>query len=251
MKKARIFVIPGSHPSLAGRLMLEHKGIDYGRIDLVPALHKLVVRAAGFPGVTVPALRIDGRKVQGTHAIAVALDEIQPEPRLLPEDPAERARVEEANRFGDEILQPMPRRMIWWALKRDRSGLRSYSVGAKLGLPVGLAVKTAAPFVALSARFNESTDENIRADLEALPGVIDQVDAYIADGTIGGPQPNLADFQIATSVRLFMTFEDFGDAIAARPAGEHARRIVPDYPGLLPKTFPDAPDLRASAPRTS
>lgn len=249
--KTRLFVVPGSHPSLAGRLMMERKGIPYSRVDLVPALHKLVVRAAGFGGVTVPALRIEGRKVQGTRDIAVALDEIQPEPRLLPEDRDHRARVEEANRFGDEVLQPMPRRMVWWALRRDRSALGSYSQGARLGLPVGLAVKTAAPFVRLSARFNEATDDNVRADLDALPGVIDRVDAYIADGTIGGDEPNLADFQIATSVRLLMSFEDFREAIAARPAGRHAMRLVPDYPGVLPRAFPDPPDLTVSEPRTS
>jgi hypothetical protein len=35
--KAALYVIPGSHPSLAGRLMLEHKGIPYKRVDIAPA----------------------------------------------------------------------------------------------------------------------------------------------------------------------------------------------------------------------
>jgi hypothetical protein len=33
--RATIYVIPGSTSSMAGRLMLEHKGIDYRRRDLV------------------------------------------------------------------------------------------------------------------------------------------------------------------------------------------------------------------------
>ena len=83
---ARLFVIPGSHPSLAARLMLEAKGIPYKRVDLVPVVSKGVVRAAGFPGKTVPALKVEGRKVQGSREIARALDEITPDPPLFPSD---------------------------------------------------------------------------------------------------------------------------------------------------------------------
>ena len=91
---ARLFVIPGSHPSLAARLMLERKGIDYKRVDLVPVVSKAVLRAARFPGVTVPALKLNGRRVQGTRQIAQALDELHPEPPLWPADPEQRAKVD-------------------------------------------------------------------------------------------------------------------------------------------------------------
>ena len=37
-------------------------------------------------------------------------------------------------------------------------------------------MKTAAPIVALSARFNESSDQNARNALEALPALLDRVD---------------------------------------------------------------------------
>ena len=100
--KATLFVMPGSHPSMAARLMLERKGIDYRRIDLVPVLSKGILRLAGFAGVTVPALRLDGEQIQGTGAIARALDAAAPEPPLLPRDPADRAEVEAAERWGDE-----------------------------------------------------------------------------------------------------------------------------------------------------
>ena len=36
--------------------------------------------------------------------------EIDPEPPLFPSDAAERAKVEEAERWGDEVLQPAPAR---------------------------------------------------------------------------------------------------------------------------------------------
>ena len=103
----------------------------------------------------MPALKLDGRRIQGSREIARELDQIQPEPPLFPADPAQRAAVEEAEAWGDDVFQQMPRRMIWWALKRDRAPLASYSEGARLGIPVGLAARTGAPIVALSARFNE------------------------------------------------------------------------------------------------
>ena len=110
---ARIFNVPGSHPSLAARLMLQRKGIDYRRIDLVPAMHKLVLKALRFDDSTVPAIEIDGRKLQGTRRISRELDQLRPTPPLFPADPAQRAAVEDAERWGDEELQSVPRRLVW------------------------------------------------------------------------------------------------------------------------------------------
>ncbi|MGI8462019.1 MAG: glutathione S-transferase family protein [Solirubrobacterales bacterium] len=251
---ARLYVIPGSHPALTARLMLEHKGIAYERTDLMPVVSKGALKLLGFPGVTVPALKIDGRKIQGSKEIARELDRIQPEPPLFPADPSERAAVEEAERFGDEDLQPAARRMLWWALKRDRAPLESFSEGAKLGIPIGLAVKTAAPIVALANRFNEGTDENVRADLAALPGILARVDDYIAAGTLGGEQVNAGDLQVGTSLRLMMSLDDLRPLISARPSGAMALRVVPEYPGRVPPILPDAwlaPLREADAARTA
>jgi glutathione S-transferase len=238
--EARLYVIPGSHPSMAARLMLETKGIAYKRTDLMPVISKAVLRSLGFPRKTVPALKLDGRKIQGTGEIARELDRIQPEPPLLPADPARRAAVEEAERFGDEELQPAIRAILWWALRKDKSPLRSYSEGASLGIPIGLALKTAGPIVAASAHFNEATDDNVRRGLAALPAMLQKIDDWIADGTIGGEQPNVADFQIAPSLRLAMTLDDLRPAIESRPAGELAKRLVPTYPGKTPPVLPPA-----------
>jgi glutathione S-transferase len=206
----------------------------------MPVISKAALKALRFPGVTVPALRIGDERVQGSREIARALDRIQPDPPLFPADPAERSAVEEAERFGDEDLQPAARRVLWWALKRDRSPLESFSTGAKLGIPIGLAVKTAAPIVAASARFNEATDENVRTDLAALPGMLARIDDYIASGTLDGGEINAADLQIATSLRLLMTLDDLRPSIEARPAGKLAIRAVPEFPGRVQPILPDA-----------
>ena len=238
--EARLYTIPGSHPGMATRAMLEYKGIAYKRTDLFPVMSKGILRILGFPGKTVPALKIDGREVQGSRPIARELERLQPQPALFPEDPELRAAVEEAERFGDEELQHPIRQISWWSIKKDSSSLRSYSEGAKLGIPIGLAVKTAAPIVALAARTNEATDENVRRDLAALPGFLDKIDAWIADGVLGGEQLNAADFQIAPSIALAMTLQDLRPAIKARPAGKHARRVIPNYPGDAPPILPPA-----------
>jgi len=238
--KARLYVIPASHPSIAVQLMLEHKGIDYKRTDLMPVVSKGVLRAVGFPGVTVPALKIGSDKVQGSRPIARELERLHPEPPLFPADPDRRVAVEEAERLGDEELQHPIRQLLWWGFKHDKEPLRSYSDGAKLGVPIGLAVKTGGPLIALSARFNEASDENARKALEVLPSLLDRVDAWIASGVLNGDQPNAADFQIAPSIGLAMTLDDLRPLIENRPASELARRFVPNYPGRMPPVLPTA-----------
>jgi glutathione S-transferase len=236
--KARLYMIPASHPSIAVRLMLEHKGIPYKRTDLLPVISKGVLRAVGFPGITVPALKIDGDKVQGSRPITRELERLRPEPPLFPADPEKRAAVEEAERLGDEELQHPIRQLLWWGFKQDKEPLRDYSEGARIGLPIGLAVKTGGPLVALSARFNEASDENARAALERLPDLLDKVDAWIESDVLNGEQLNAADFQIAPSIGLAMTLDDLRPAIESRPAGALARRVVPRYPGKMPPVLP-------------
>ena len=94
--EAKLYVIPGSHPARTAAMMLERKGVPYKRVDLMPVISKGALRAVGFPGITVPALKIDGRKVQGTREIARELDRLRPEPPLFPADPERRAAVESA-----------------------------------------------------------------------------------------------------------------------------------------------------------
>ena len=74
MAEAKLYVIPGSHPSRSAMLMLDRKGIPYKRVDLMPVISKGLLKAMRFPGNTVPALKLDGRRVQGSQEIARELD---------------------------------------------------------------------------------------------------------------------------------------------------------------------------------
>ena len=89
----------------------------------------------GFERPTVPALEIDGRRLQGTAQISRSLDELVPEPPLFPADPDARARVEEAERWGEPVLQPVPRRLFrYLLLTSERARLW---VGAEVMRPAG------------------------------------------------------------------------------------------------------------------
>jgi glutathione S-transferase len=57
-----------------------------------------------------------------------------------------------------------------------------------------------APVIRAAARVNHADDEHVRADLAGLPALVDHVDSLLRAGTIGGAQPNVADFQIATAI---------------------------------------------------
>ena len=236
MATTKLYVIPASHPSKTAELMLDHKGLPYKRRDLITAMHIPILKAMRFPNRTVPALKADGRKVQGTRQISRYLDEVKPDPPLFPA--ARRAEVEEAERWGDEQLQSVPRRLAWYALARDRSDLKGFMQGYKLGLPISLAVATAGPIIWAEKKINKVSDDAVRADLEHLPELLDHVDRLIADGVIGGTDPNAADFQIATSVRLLMAFDQLQPLIAGRPMAAWAERIAPDPGGRIPAALP-------------
>jgi glutathione S-transferase len=238
----KLYSIPGSHPAAAARAMLELKGIPHKRVDLPPVVSRALMRALGFSGNRVPALKVDGRKVQGSRNISRELDVIEPDPPLFPADPEQRAAVEEAERWGDEEFQQLPRTISWWALKRRKGDLGTFledsGPGARFGMPSRIAVATSGPILRMAIRLNDSTDETVRATLAALGPALDQVDRLISDGVIGGEQPNAADFQIGASIALLRTFEDVRSAIEDRPAADLARRLFPWYPGRVRPSFP-------------
>ncbi len=105
------------------------------------------------------------------------------------------------------------------------------------------------PLAMYFARKIGADDAGIRSDMERLPGLIGHVDELIALGVIGGPQPNAADLQIGTALRVLLAIEDLRGVVEGRPAEDLARRILPDYPGPIPKALPQEwrPKVRGSA----
>lgn len=234
----RLYGLSFSHPSIAARLMLERAAIEHRWVTLPGGVHPLYLRAKGFGGSTVPALDWDGRRVQGSLEISRTIEAHGPPGVLFPVETDARRRVEEAEAWGERELQPVPRRLFRWALWRH--GWLRKTLAERGGMPWP-AVTSALmrPLAARFARISGADDATVLADRERLPRLIDRVDALIAEGTIGDPErPNAADFQIGTSVRSMIAFEDLRPLIAGGPAEAHALAILPKFPGPVPPVLP-------------
>jgi glutathione S-transferase len=236
--EARLNSIKLSHPGHAARLMLEHKGIDYALVNVPAGMQAAQIRLAGFKGGTVPALRIDGHRALGTLAISRLLDEIQPEPPLFPAEPSHRRAVEEAEAWGERVLQPIPRRLLRWALRHRHAARMTFA--RELGMPLPqFAAVAMTPGAAFYARREQAgSTERIRRDWDELPGHLDHVDELIAAGTIGGRERNAADYQIGTTLRVILACADFESLIAGRPAEDLARGVWPHYSQRMPPMLP-------------
>jgi glutathione S-transferase len=222
--EAILYAIPGSHPARTGQLMLELKGIPFRRVNLVPGFHRAYVRLRGFAGDRVPAVRFpDGTRAQGTRPLARALDALKPEPRLVPDD----RRVEEAERWGDVVLQQWARRMVVEAGIRDPDLLHDHGNSGRLGhllLRRERPRRQMARLVRLGFRM---TREQLRDDQGRVDEMLDRVDELIAAGVLNGGQLNCADLQIATSLALIEYRLDVRDNLRRRPAGELMERVLP------------------------
>jgi glutathione S-transferase len=219
--------------------MLALKGIDHEVVDLLPGLHPVLLRAAGFRGGTVPALKLSGERVQGSTRISRFLDRVERRSPLFPADPERRRAVEEAEAWGERTLQPVPRRIFRWGTVRGEE-LRRW-LAALSGVPApGLAAKLNAPVARRFARVSDASDDRVRSDLRELPAILDRVDGWIADGTLGGAEVNAADCQLASAVRALLAYEDLEPVLAGRASAELATRLFPDYPGPIPLRLPHA-----------
>jgi len=239
---ARLYGMKHSHPVLASRLALERTRIPFEAHDVLPGLHGVVVRAHGFPAWTVPALEIGGRRIQGTLAIARELQRLAPDAGLYPRDPERRRAVEDAERFGHDELQALARRVFRWAGMRDNA-VRAWMAAYVVGLPAPrLAGLAFAPVMVFFGRVvSKASGAQVRRDLARLPELLDRADALLAQGTIGGAEPNAADLQILTSLRLLIAHEDLRPIVAPRPSGQAALRLIPDFPRPGRDALPPVP----------
>ncbi len=237
----RLFGIPMSHPVLAARAMLERKDLRYRYFDLLAGVHPPSLLALGFRGVTVPAMKLPGgRRVQGSLAIARALEQAVPIPSLYPLNPAARAAAEDAERWGERVLQPVPRRLIRWGLSREPHQRRWFAeVATPLPAPA-FAALLMAPLAPVFSWQAGASDQRVRRDLAELPALLDEVDRLVARGVVGGTELGAADFQIAASIRTLMAIDDVAGLLAGRPAESLALRAIPSVtrvPSVLPEDW--------------
>jgi glutathione S-transferase len=246
VRTPKLYVLPGSHPCAAVEAALALKSIAYDRVDLLP-LSQLLLGPLLYGGITVPGMRLDGQRLVGSRTIMRRLDAFAPTPALLPPpgDPAY-ARVLETERWGDEVFQSVPRRLLAAALVREPAAMESYAGDAKLPLPRAL-LRPALPLTArLMNKRSKGHDGPAAADLAALPRQLERIDGWIAGGILGGEQPNAADLQIGSGVRLLMSVADIRPLIDGRPAAE-LTRYFPPMSGAVPAGVLPAAWLAATA----
>ena len=232
----KLYVVHSSHPCETVRKALDLKGIPYRTVELLIPTH-VPLQKLRFGSRTVPALKLDGgEKISGSRAILRRLDELVADPPLLPADGDARAAVLEAERWGDQELQPVARRIAWAALRHRPGAIPSYQEASQLPRLPRPVVRLVAPAViAIERAMNRASDETVRADLQALPAQLDRIDGWILDGVLSGAQePNAADLQIASSLRLLSTIGDVRPLLAARPAEALATALFPEFPGDVP-----------------
>jgi len=233
---ATLYSLSLSPPSLAVRCMLEWKGIDHRVVNLVPGTQPVALRLLRFRGGTVPALVIDGRRVQGSRRIARALDALRPDPPLFPRGAAARRRVEEAERWGEQVLQDVPRRIFRW-MAANHYVVRRW-LADDSGVPLARLIARPPLQAQLFARASGADDATIQADLASLPEHLAEVERLRAEGVIGGEERNAADFQIATSLRSLAKFADLEPYVGDHPAVRWAATVVPPLPGPVPAVLP-------------
>jgi glutathione S-transferase len=245
-----LYVIPGSHACRSAMLMLEHKEVSYRRVDVVTLLHPLVARLRGFDAGgqtrtagarrplplrmgdrlgTVPALACDDHRISTNRGIARFLDDRHPEPPLFPADPEQRSAVEEAERWANGTLQMAARRILVGAVLHDPLAFSRSAAGGRMGYLLyrrALARRLIIPMIGrLVFAAGPAAERELLAE---LPPMLDRIDAWIADGLLGGAQLNAADFMVAPSLALILYRPDVLPLFEGRPALELVNRLLPE-----------------------
>jgi glutathione S-transferase len=232
-------------------LLLEHKGVSYRRVELPTGLHPLALRLLGFEGHraplrstgerrnrplemldrmgTVPALRMDGERVKTNREIARFLEQHDPDPPLFPDDPGQRSAVEEAERWGDEVLQMAARRLVLAASTRGPDGLIDDGDRGRLGPLIYRHATTRRLASYAFGRFIFAAGPSRERELSlSLSGMLDRVDAWIEAGVLNGERLYAADLMIAPSLALLCYRPDTREQIERRPALALVDRVLPE-----------------------
>ena len=228
-----LYAIPASHPCAAVEAALRREGRAVRARRPPAAASARLAQRRRFGRGTVPGVVFaDGVRVSGSRAIMRALDERVPQPPLLPPAGDERRpAVERAATWGEEVLQPLARRLIWAALRRrpGADALLRRPRQAAAAAPAGAARRAArrprragGPPRGRPRRAGRPASTWTRTCGASRTGWRTARSAASA--------PNAADLQIAASLRLLLTVEDLAAALDAPPRRRARAALVPRLP---------------------
>jgi len=222
-----LHALPPSHPCMTVAAALRYKGLEYQRVDLTAGEHvERMQEIYGEGHSTVPGMLVDGEPVHGSRAILQRLESLAPEPTLYPSED-----VREAERWGDEELQDLGRRLPWGALHFRPEAMGTFAGGEPLDGP---GTDFAIRYVRASWRYHGITAARLKDDLAAFPAKLDHIEALAADGIVAGEQPNAADLQIGATIRVLLPLADLRPLLDGSAAELLAERFIPDSPGAVP-----------------
>jgi glutathione S-transferase len=238
-------------------LMLEHKQVPYRRVDIITLMHPLAVRLHGFDAGgqtrnaggrrplglqmgdrlgTVPALAAESERISTNYRIARFLDDRHPDPPLFPADPERRAAVEDAERWSNDVLQMEARRIAFAGVNKDPAGFSRETGHGRLGPLLYRQELTRRLVIPMIGRMIFASGHASDADLLAnLSGMLDQIDAWIGQGVLGGPELSAADFMVAPSLALILYRPDVRPMFEGRPALELVDRLLPEPAQAMPE----------------
>ncbi len=174
-----LYQFPFSHFCEKARWALEHNGVAYRAVNLLPAFHAITVRRLA-PKTSVPVLRDGEDIVQGSGAIIDYLDRKYPDRALTPRDPVAAQEALEWERFFDEEIGVTVRRWFYYhALSKRRLALGFLlQDAARYKRPLfGLVFPLVRPMMRSSMNISADTagqaGERFRLALERLDKTLD------------------------------------------------------------------------------
>ena len=239
-RDVRLFTIPGSHPGVAVQRMLEYKGIAYKRTDLLPVAVVGGVRALRFLAIRFRRSRSTAGGSRARPRSRVSSSGSCPGRRSSPPiritGPRSRRPSASATRTSSTASARSSCGCSRRTRRRCQASWRARRSAFRTAWGPGWPARSSPSMPALTTSAMTTCATTSRPSPECCSG-----------STTGSPTAcsaaetlNAADFQIAPSLRLAMSFDDVRPAIERRPAGRLALRVVPDYPGRIPPTLPAA-----------
>src|SRR5256885_1288217 len=123
---------------------------------------------------------------------------------------------------------PYRRIALAWAVRDPAGSSRSVADG-RMGYLLYRRALTRRLIIPQIGRLIFAVDRAAEPELLAgLPAMLDRIDAWIADGVLGGAQLNAADFMVAPSLALILYRPDVRPLFEGRPALELVDRLLPE-----------------------
>jgi len=229
-KQITLHLLPQSHPCLTVREALRLKGADFEEVVMETGAHAAEMeRLYGAGNATVPGLMIGEEAIHGSTGILWRLEQEFPEPPLYPEPNAERIR--EVELWADRELQDLGRWLPFGALHFRPESLGTFAGAGPLD-PAG--TDFAIQFLRRAWKYHDLSAVKLADAIARVPGILAEIESRAEDGLVDGPEPNAADLQIGSTVRVLMTVGDLGPLLGGTAAERIARRYFPEYPGSIP-----------------